>query len=123
MGGEPCGGLRAMRAECDAPAGKQRHKPYRGIKMSEGRSGQYGAGRNADKGVDRVPNGIDHRYFVGGELHEEQTSRHNDDPPILDEIEIARQVRQMKALQQSESYDSSIQVDAGEPGRTHRETA
>ena len=46
-----------------------------------------------------VPDGIDHRYFVGQELDEVEDARNTDHPPPRKNVQVAGQLHQMEAVQ------------------------
>src|SRR5262249_21785963 len=113
--------LGAVRAEGESAAGEYSNHTNCRTEMSECRSGEYGACGNANEGVDGIPNGIHERNLVGKESHQLQEPSRTNHPRAAENMQIPRQFDQMETLQQAKGEYSGVEVEPGEPRRSHSE--
>src|SRR6478672_9391855 len=71
--------------------------------------------------MDGIPGGIDSRYLVGHELDRAKHPGNRDGPPVAQDSELARKPHPTEMMQQSERQHRDIELDPGEPRRSHRQ--
>lgn len=89
------------------------------IRMTQHLNGQKRAADWADNRVNRIPNGIDPRDFVGEEFQTIKESGNNDNRRMTQEIEclIGGSKRDPVKMDRQTGYkNSQVKIDAGERG-------
>ena len=71
------------------------------------------AAERADEGVDGVPQRVDPRHLVGDELDGVEHDRGADDPVVVEDRELRRQLDPVEPRGQSEHGHGRVEVDAG----------
>ena len=111
--GRTGGGFGAVRSERDA-SGKKRCGPAPFLRRSSGGTvSEDGGGRRPDERVDGVPDGIEKRNFVGEKLNDVQRDGDAEDDRMGYDGKGRRQMNHAEALQQTESGDGGVEVQAG----------
>ena len=101
-----------MRGKCKAAADQRRDYRDARVEMICRGIRHYGTSRDADKSMDNVPNAVEIGNLVRKKLDRVQSACNADDPPVVQCIEAARQLRKAKLLQQAEDRYRCVQIDA-----------
>ncbi len=107
------GGFAAVSDEGDSASGK------RGGKLLGGREGCRGlireerGDRNADEGVERVPDEVEGGDLVGEELDGEEREAGGDDAPVGEQVEGRGQGDEVEVCQEAEGGHGGVDVEPG----------
>ena len=75
--------------------------------------GKERSGGGPDKSVDRLPNGIDERDFVGEKFHQIKNSGDGQDERVRKDLKLFGEMDDAKPLEKSESGNGGVDVEAG----------
>ena len=87
--------------------------------ITNGPGRQQGAGWDPDKGVDRIPAGVNPRYLVGAEFHQIHDAGRGDHHRVHQHLQVFRQYDVVGDAQDAQNQDGGIEVDAAGPGHAH----
>ena len=110
-----------MRAERQTSAEQQRDQLNAAIEVAESAGCQDCSGGNSNERVNHVPRAIDDGNFVGEEFNHIENTRHADDPPARQHLELAWKLQFRKPAKQTKRGHSRIEIDSRHPRRAHRD--
>jgi hypothetical protein len=81
-------------------------------KMGCGGIGQQSGDGHTHERVERIPDQVKGRNFVGKKFDDEQDSVGRDDPPVLQQMELSGERQQTRMRQQAQGSESRINIQA-----------
>jgi len=111
--GRAGGGFGAVRSERDASSEKCGGPAPFGWRSSGGAVGEDSRSWWTDERVDGVPDGVEKRNFVGEKFEDVERDGDAENDGMSHHCQCRRQVNHAKALQEAESSDGGVKVEAG----------
>lgn len=105
--------LSAMGGKRDGAAEKSGKKLRRGRKILRRAVGEQRSDGDADECVQRIPEEVEERNFVGEKFCGEQRSSYNDYWPGVEGVQRRRELKKSQMREQAEGRDRSIDVQPG----------
>src|SRR5439155_23333923 len=115
---EPKCGLYAMRSKRQHAAQQCSRNIYARINLICRGISNYRTGGNTNKRVYHIPIAIEIRYFVRKKFNQIKAARNTDDPPVVQNVQSARELGCSKLLQQTENGHRRVKIYPGSPGGT-----
>jgi len=110
------GGLASVGCEGDGCTEKGGNELFLRRQRGGGTPRDESGDRYADEGMERVPDEIEGRDFVGEEFDCEECGAGSDYPPAGEEMKLVRQDEDATMSQQAEGGQSRVHIEAGSEG-------
>src|SRR5215467_16344865 len=102
------GGFAAVRSEGDGGTEQGGDQLHSGGELGASGVAKVGSHGHTNKCVQRIPDQIEGRNFVGKEFEREERGRGDNDPPGLEPMQCGRKLDDAEVRKQSKTADGSI---------------